>query len=209
MELTKKHKTDYEIFVKKESRMKRLQKILVLSSAYCHFAELTVSQSLLKSNNNYAQAENTSDFINNIFKQETSPSDFLHNKDELTNEIIEEYKSYKKWCSNKYEEYLGTNEKLINAFCKSVEFQNKAVLLKVDNTYLFISHISYLLRFLIKEIEKEDLEKILVDFSLFSGVQKKLSFKRFRKKIISIENLYQEIDAKQKSRTNKKNHNGK
>lgn len=205
MELTKEPKTEYEIFMKNFNRIQRLQKILVFSSAYCHFAKLTVYNSLLKSNNNYTDAENTSDFINSIFKQETSPSDFLHNKDELSNEIIQEYKSYKEWCSNDFEKYYSINEKLIDAFCKAVEFQNKSVLLKCDNTYLFTSHISYLIGYLADSVSKNDLEKKLVDFSLFSGEPRKLSFRRFRRKIISIENLYQEIDAKQKSRTKKIN----
>jgi len=205
MELTKEPKTEYEVFMKNFNRIQRLQKILVLSSAYCHFTKLTVYNTLLKSKNNYAEAENVSDFLNNIFKQETVPSDFLHNKDELTNEIIEEYNGYKGWANGELVNHLFENKKIVDAFCKSVEFQNKIMLLKCDNTYLFRTHIAYLINYLLNKVEKVDLEEKLIDFSLFSGEPKKLSFNRFRRKIISIENLYQEIDAKQKTRTKKIN----
>ena len=134
--------------------------------------------------------------------KECSPTDFLHNKDEVTDTVIDNYEAFQYWL--KIAESACISEKTLTAFCKSVDNLQCAFHLKVFGHIFYPEWLTALLLYLNNTISKTELQNTFVEYSLFTGKPKPANLIKFRKTILEIEKNISLINEKQTLR-NKKN----
>ena len=86
------------------------------------YSQRCLHQSLMRSKNDYRTAENISNMINDIFGGQTSPQDFICDKNEIADKCInltEEMKSYEEVLKT-----LAIDPQDVYAFCADVEYNN-------------------------------------------------------------------------------------
>jgi hypothetical protein len=183
--------------IKRHKRSLRLWKLCVLANAYYKYQIFYLNECLLKHDTDYKQAENTSMLINSIFNGETVPADFVKSQEESENELIEKHQDY--------QDYLNQSmldKETVDAFCKASE-HGKSSLLKI-NSIIFVKQIETLLTYNFGLITKEQAEKGILDYCIFSRKPKKLNTKLFKNTVYFIERLYNEIESKKNFRTQNK-----
>jgi len=177
-------------------RIIRVLRLLAVVQAYHHYTMMQMNHKLLKSDNSWEDAEKLSDLMNIFFPHtEHSPTDFLHNKDEVTDEILNYYDDLKMW--TKLAEKVGISEKTLTAFCKNVDNFDSIIHLKALGHIYYPGWIMAFFLYLNNNITKKELQNTFVEFNMFSGKPKPANFAKFRKIILQIENKIAEITIKQ------------
>jgi len=162
-----------------------------------------MSRELLGINNSWKDAEHLSDWMNALIPcKEFSPADFMHDNDEVTNEVLDNYDEFKKWM--KIATSMGISEKTLTAFCKNVDNLQSVFRLKVLGHVYYPEWLMALFLYLNHAISKKDLQNAFVEFSFLSGKPKPANVAEFRKTIIEIENVIAQIACKQTNREEKK-----
>lgn len=109
-------------------RSLRIMKAFLLIK-YAHlYSQRCLHQSLMKSKNDYHTAENVSNMINDIFGGQTSPKDFICDKNEQADKCInltKEMKSYEGVLKT-----LNIDPQDVYAFCADVEYNNSVPLFR-------------------------------------------------------------------------------
>lgn len=98
-----------------------MRAFLLIKFAYL-YSQRCLYQSLMKSKNDYHTAENISNMINDIFGGQTSPQDFICDKNEIADKCInltEEMRSYEEVLKT-----LAIDPQDVYAFCADVEYNN-------------------------------------------------------------------------------------
>lgn len=167
-------------------RSLRIMKAFLLIK-YAHlYSQRCLHQSLMKSKNDYHTAENVSNMINDIFGGQTSPQDFICDKNEQADKCInltEEMKSYEGVLKT-----LNIDPKDVYAFCADVEYNNSVPLFRCYGQ-LAMYVIGHIMNYDLGMITKyEALKKIqhLKDFEL---APKNLSMVT-RKIVIQVEEVF-------------------
>jgi hypothetical protein len=112
------------------NRKIRVLRLLAVVQAYHHYTMMQLNSQLLQHNNSWQQAEHLSHWMSVLMPyKECSPTDFLHDKDEVSDTVLNNYDEFKKWV--KIAEQAGISEKTLTAFCKSVDNLRFAFYLKV------------------------------------------------------------------------------
>jgi len=103
------------------NRKLRVLRLLAVVQAYHHYTMMQLNRQLLQcKNNSWQEAERLSNWFTVFIPAiEHSPTDFIHNKDEVSNEVLDNYDEFKKWL--KIAEYVGINENTLTAFCQNVD----------------------------------------------------------------------------------------
>jgi hypothetical protein len=189
--------------MKQQTRKFRVLRLLAVVQAYHYYTMLHLESEVLKNENNWLEAEHLSHWANILMPyKESSPTDFIHNKKELTDTILDNYDEFKKWL--KIAESAGITEKTLTAFCKNVDNLQSVFTLKVFGHIFYPEWLIALFLYLHNELTKTELQTIMVEYSLFSGKPKPANFSEFRKTMIEIEQLLTEITNKQILREIKK-----
>jgi len=174
-------------------------RLLAVVQAYHHYTLMQMNRSLLQHENNWQDAEQLSDLVNMLMPhKECSPTDFMHDKDEVSDEALDNYEEFKKWL--KVAELTGINEKTVSAFCKNVDNLQSAFQLKLFGHIYYPVWLIALLLYLNKSISKTELQSVFVEYSLFSGKSKPANFALFRKTVLDIEKTISQITYKQMNR---------
>ena len=174
-------------------RSLRIMKAFLLIK-YAHlYSQRCLHQSLMKSRNDYHTAENVSNMINDIFGGQTTPKDFICDKNEQADKCInltEEMKSYEGLLKT-----LNIDPQDVYAFCADVEYNNSVPLGHIMN---------YDLGMITKD---EALKKIqhLKDFELAP----KNLFMVTRKIVIQVEEAFGLVFLRRITRRFKKEYKGK
>jgi len=126
---------------------------------------------------------------------EHSPTDFLHDKDDVTDTVLNNYNEFKKWI--KIAENVGINEKTLTAFCKNVDNAQSVIHLKALGHLIYPEWLMAMFLYLEDAISKAELQNTFVEFSLFSGKSTPANFAKFRKIVLEIENNILQITNKQ------------
>lgn len=184
------------------ARMKRVLNLFLLVNAYHHYTLLELHTNILKSDNSYKDAESMSGMINSLFNRETKPSDFIHDNQEVANEALDNYESLQMWLSSAEENNI-TPQSVI-AFCKAVEYGEKVIWLKTLGHLYYPEYLRNLILYMTGAISRNDLMERFIEYSVFTQTTHKASFVHFRKSLLKIEELYNAIDSKQKSRSKTK-----
>ena len=104
------------------TRSFRIMRAFLLIKFAHLYSQRCLYQSLMKSKNDYHTAENISNMINDIFGGQTSPQDFICDKNEIADKCInltEEMKSYEEVLKT-----LAIDPQDVYAFCADVEYNN-------------------------------------------------------------------------------------
>jgi hypothetical protein len=164
---------------------------------------MQLNRKLLQHDNSWEEAEHLSHWMSVLMPyKECSPTDFLHNKDEVSDTVLSNYDEFMKWI--KIAETVGISEKTLTAFCKNVDNLQSAFLLKAFGHIFYPDWLMALYSYLDNAISKTELQNIFVEYSLFSGKSKPANFTAFRKTVLDIEKNILQITNKQICREVKK-----
>ena len=184
---------------KRISRQQRALRLSAIVNAYSAFTQMELGRCLLKSKNDWSQAEKTKDLIQFFWPdRELKVEDFIHNKNEQADKVIDKYEEYKAWIP--VIEFLGVPGKTVEAFCRNVDKANSIWMLKTLGHLHYPLYFSALNRYLGGEISKEDLKKSFVEYSILDGSTRPIDSRLFRRSIVKIEKLIDEIMTKQAHR---------
>jgi hypothetical protein len=192
-----------QMMTKQLSRKIRVLRLVAVVEAYHHYTMMQLNRALLRHDNSWEEAEHLSHWISMLMPHnECSPTDFLHDKNEVSDTVLDHYEEFKKWI--KFAGEVGINEKTLAAFCKHVDNWQSAHQLKVLGHIFYPDWLTALYLYLDSAISKTELQNIFVEYSLFSGKAIPANIAKFRKTVIEIENSIAQITNKQIYRAIKK-----
>ena len=128
------------------NRKIRVLRLLAVTRAYHHYTMMELYRKSLQHDNTWADAEHLSDFMNAIMPYgESSPKDFLHDKDEMADTVLQNYEEFKRW--TELVERTCISEKTLTAFCKNVdnlsEMSIPATLGRIISNCIIFLHLSW------------------------------------------------------------------
>ena len=174
-------------------------RLLAVVKAYHHYTVMELYRKSLQIENTWKDAEHMSYWMNVLIPyMECSPTDFLHDKDETTDEVLDNYDEFKKWA--KIASAAGVSEKTLTAFCKNVDNLQSVFILKAFGHIFYPDWLMALFLYLNNAISKTVLQKTFVEYSLFTGNSKPANIAEFRKVVIEIEKVVSQIANKQTNR---------
>jgi len=169
---------------------------------------MQLNRQLLQCNTNWQDAEHLSHWSKALMPwKESSPTDFLHDKDEVSDEVLNNYDEFKKWI--KTAEEVGITEKTLTAFCKNVDNLQSVFRLKAFGHIFYPDWLRALHLYLDNTISKTELQNTVVEYSLFTGKSKPANLAEFRKTVLEIEKNIMQITNKQIYRDIKKQNSEK
>ena len=178
------------------NRKIRVLRLLTVTQAYHYYTMMQLNRQLLQCNNSWQEAEHLSYWFNAMIPYiEHSPTDFLHDKNDVTNTVLNNYDEFKKWI--KIAESVGISEKALTAFCKNVDNAQSVIHLKALGHLMYPEWLMAMFLYLEEAISKAELQNTFVEFSLFSGKSTPANFAKFRKIVLEIENNILQITNKQ------------
>ena len=174
----------------------RILRLLAVVQAYHYHTMMQLNRELLQHDNSWQDAEHMSTWMNVLMPyKECSPTDFLYNKNEVSDDILNDYDELKKW--KKIAKKVGINGKILATFCKKVDNLQSACPLKVFGHIYYPDWLLALFLYVNNAISKTELQSVFVEYSLFSGKTKPANLHEFKKTILEIEKIILEISAKQ------------
>jgi len=178
------------------NRKIRVLRLLAVVQAYHHYTMMQLNRQLLQHDNNWQEAEHLSHWSKVLIPwQESSPTDFLHDKDEVSDEVLDNYNEFKKWI--KSAEEVGITEKTLTAFCKNVDNLQSVFRLKAFGHIFYPDWLNAFHLYLDNAISKTELQNTVVEYSLFTGKAKPANLAEFRKTVLEIEKNILQITNKQ------------
>jgi hypothetical protein len=181
------------------NRIIRVLRLLAVVQAYHHYTVMQLNSKLLHIDNRWKDAEHLSHWMNVLMPyKETCPTDFLHNKDEVSDEVLDNFDEFKKWV--KIAESVCISEKTLTAFCKNVDNLQSVFRLKALGHIFYPEWLMSLFLYLNHAISKTELQNRFVEYSFFTGKPKPANFAEFRKVVLEIETIVLQITVKQINR---------
>lgn len=188
---------------KELSRITRVARLYSITMAFDYFTKRNLYRDSANSKNDYKQAEKSADLANFLFGdiKHATPQDFLYDRNEMSDKAIDYHEKYIHMldlidkCSNSF----GLNSKDVDAFCKSVEYGSKCIVLKtighIQYPSIFAACISYMGDYISIDEFREHF--VWVDFSM---KREPVNIKQFFMQIRAIEEVYREIEEKRSNR---------
>jgi hypothetical protein len=184
---------------KQINRTIRVFRLLAVVQASHHSTMMQMNRQLLQCDNSWQRAEHLSHWMSVLMPyHDCSPTDFLHDKDEVSDTVLDNYSEFKKWI--KIAEKAGISEKTLTAFCKNVDNLQSVFRLKAFGHIFYPEWLNALLLYVNDVIAKAELRKILVEYSLFTGKARPADLAEFRKTVLEIEKTVSQIAHKQACR---------
>ena len=188
---------------KRVDRIIRVIRLLAVVQAYHHYTMMQLHRGVLQYDNSWKDAEHLSDWMNILMPyKDSSPTDFIYDRDEETDMALDNYDSFKCWV--KIAESANISEKTLTAFCKSVDHYQFAFHLKALGHIFYPEYLMALFLYLNNAISKTKLQNTFIEFSLFTGKPKPANIAAFRKTVLDIETNILKIADKQLCREMKK-----
>ena len=186
-------------------RSLRIMKAFLLIKFAHLYSQRCLHQSLMKSKNDYHTAENVSNMINDIFGGQTSPKDFICDKNEQADKCInltKEMKSYEGVLKT-----LNIDPQDVYAFCADVEYNNSVPLFRCYGQ-LAMYVIGHILNYDLGMITKDEALKKIQHLKDFEFAPKNLSVVT-RKIVIQVEEAFGLVFLRRIVRKFKKEYKGK
>ena len=185
------------------NRKVRVMRLLAVVQAYHYYAKMQLYSQLLRIDNSWQDAEHLSNWLQVLMPwKESSPTDFLHDKNEVSDKILDYYEEFKKWI--KRAEEVGITEKTLTAFCKNVDNLQSVFRLKAFGHVFYPEWLKTMCLYLDNSISKTEVQNAFVEYSLFTGKPEPADIAEFRKVVLEIEESILQITNKQLSREIKK-----
>ena len=189
----------HKITAKHVNRIIRVLRLFAVVKAYHHYTVMQLYRKSLQIENTWQDAEHMSYWMNLLMPyKECSPTDFLHDKDEDTNVVLDNYDEFKKWM--KIAGAAGVSEKTLTAFCKNVDNLQSVFRLKAFGHIFYPDWLMVLFLYLNNAISKTELQNAFVEYSLFTGKPEPADIAEFRKVVLEIEEVILQIANKQINR---------
>ena len=186
-------------------RSLRIMKTFLLIK-YAHlYSQRCLHQSLMKSKNDYHTAENVSNMINDIFGGQTTPQDFICDKNEQADKCInltKEMKSYEGVLKT-----LNIDPQDVYAFCADVEYNNSVPLFRCYGQ-LAMYVIGHIMNYDLGMITKDEALKKIQHLKDFEFAPKNLSVVT-RKIVVHVEEAFGLVFLRRIVRKFKKEYKGK
>ena len=186
-------------------RSLRIMKAFLLIKFAHLYSQRCLHQSLMKSKNDYHTAENVSNMINDIFGGQTTPQDFICDKNEQADKCInltEEMKSYEGLLKT-----LNIDHKDVYAFCADVEYNNSVPLFRCYGQ-LAMYVIGHIMNYDLGMITKDEALKKIQHLKDFEFDPKNL-FMVTRKIMVQVEESFGLVFLIRTGRKFKKEHKDK
>ena len=167
-------------------RSLRIMKAFLLIKFAHLYSQRCLHQSLMKSKNDYHTAENVSNMINDIFGGQTTPKDFICDKNEQADKCIsltEEMKSYEGVLKT-----LNIDPQDVYAFCADVEYNNSVPLFRCYGQ-LAMYVIGHIMNYDLGIITKDEALKKIQHLKDFDFAPKNLSVVT-RKIVVQVEEAF-------------------
>jgi hypothetical protein len=178
------------------NRKIRVLRLWAVSQAYHHYTMMQLHRKVLQHDNSWQDAVHLSDWVSAIMPyKESSSSDFLYDKNEISDAALHNYEEFKNWV--KIAEKAGISEKALTAFCKGTDNMQFAFHLKALGHIFYPEWFAALFLYLNDAISKTKLQLVFVEYSLFTGKAKPPNLSGFRKTILDIETNISQITDKQ------------
>lgn len=186
-------------------RSLRIMKTFLLIK-YAHlYSQRCLHQSLMKSKNDYHTAENVSNMINDIFGGQTTPQDFICDKNEQADKCInltEEMRSHEGVLKT-----LNIDPQDVYAFCADVEYNNSIPLFRCYGQ-LAMYVIGHIMNYDLGMITKDEAFKKIQHLKDFEFAPKNLSVVT-RKIVVQVEEAFGLVFLRRIVRKFKKEYKGK
>ena len=186
-------------------RSLRIMKAFLLIK-YAHlYSQRCLHQSLMKSKNDHHTAENVSNMINDIFGRQTTPKDFICDKNEQADKCInltEDMKSYEGALKT-----LNIDPQDVYAFCADVEYNNSVPLFRCYGQ-LAMYVIGHILNYDLGMITKDEALIKIQHLKDFEFAPKNLSMVT-RKIVVQVEEAFGLVFLRRIVRKFKKEYKGK
>ncbi|EGD33323.1 hypothetical protein [Capnocytophaga sp. oral taxon 338] len=200
--LTPKIKSKNNKQLKRSFRIMRAYLLIKMAHLY---SLRCLNQSLMKAKNDYHTAENISNMINEVFGGQTSPQDFICDKNEQADKCInltEEMKSYEGVLNT-----LKINPQGVYAFCADVEYNNSVPLFsRYGQIAMYV--IGHIMNYDLGMITKDEALKNIQYLKDFEFAPKNLSMVT-RKIVIQVEEAFGLVSLRRIIRRYKKEYKGK
>nr|DAX66230.1 MAG TPA: hypothetical protein [Caudoviricetes sp.] len=186
-------------------RSLRIMKVFLLIKFAHLYSQRCLHQSLMKSKNDYHTAENVSNMINDIFGGQTSPKDFICDKNEQADKCInltKEMKSYEGVLKT-----LNIDPQDVYAFCADVEYNNSVPLFRCYGQ-LAMYVIGHIMNYDLGMITKDEALKKIQHLKDFEFAPKNLSVVT-RKIVLQVEEAFGLVFLRRIVRKFKKEYSGK
>jgi hypothetical protein len=178
----------------------RILRLTFLTEAFEKYLNIELKRRLLESENTWKSAEQAKVLVALFFPgKETKTEDFIHDKNMLSDEIIDGYGEFKKFVSE-YGPAFNIPEGAVMAFCKH-EKENRQIfpLAEIDCIHYDV-YLNNLFSYVTGEIGKEQLKNSIVMTFPFSLKKQSLNISRFRRSMIRAELLLEEMQRKMENR---------
>ena len=174
-------------------------RLFAVVKAYHCYTMMELYRKSLQTENTWKDAEHLSYWMNVLMPyRECTPTDFMHDKNETTDQILDNYNEFKKWV--KLAGTVGISEKTLTAFCKNVDNLQSVFRLKTLGHIFYPDWLMALFLYLNHSISKKELQKAFVEYSLFTGKPVPADIAEFRKVVLEIEEVILQIANKQINR---------
>lgn len=186
-------------------RSLRIMKAFLLIKFAHLYSQRCLHQSLMKSKNDYHTAENVSNMINDIFGGQTTPQDFICDKNEQADKCInltEEMKSYEGVLKT-----LNIDPQDVYAFSADVEYNNSVPLFRCYGQ-LAMYVIGHIMNYDLGMITKDEALKKIQHLKDFEFAPKNLSVVT-RKIVVQVGEAFGLVFLRRIVRKFKKEYSGK
>lgn len=181
------------------NRKLRLVRLNALVGAYSSFMQMELHRSLMYYKNDWHEAEKTRDLIHLLFPdREVGIEQFLYSRDDLSEKALKYYGEFKSLLP--VLELSGIPEATVRSFCKNVDKTHSVWMLAGTGHLHYPLWLDALYGYLDGTLSKREMKDRLVEYSLFTGKSSPADMRLFRRSIIRIEALLDEIMTKQSSR---------
>ena len=188
--------------IKKKDRIIRVLRLFAVVNTYHHYTMMQLYQKSSQIESNWKDAEHLSYWMSMLLPNiACSPADFLHDKNEDIDKVLDNHAEFKKWMN--LVKKVGISEKTLMAFCKNVDNLQSVFQLKAFGHIFYPDWLMALFLYLNNAISKTELQNAFVEYSIFTGKPKPANIAEFRKVVLEIEKVIMEIAQKQINRNRK------
>lgn len=187
--------------IRKINQKSRILKLIMLLNAYRHFTQAELNRSLIDHENTWKSAEKTADLVNFFFEERNAkPEDFMYRKTDLIDHAIDHWNEFKQWISPNIAS--GISDEALTAFCKRVDRTDECWMLKISSGMHYPIFLNALYLYMDGKIGKDALSDNLREVDIFSKEYKTkpTNIRLFRRCIVSMESIIEDIQDKQKKR---------
>jgi hypothetical protein len=178
----------------------RILRLRFLTAAFAGYLHIDLKRRLLESKNTWKSAEEAKALAEFLFpEKEVKTEDFIHDKNALSDEIIDRYGDLKRsmgiCCP-----ILGIPERAVVAFCRHERANRRVFLMAETDCAHYDMYLRNLYLYVNGQIGKDELKNGFFETSIFRPGKHPANLARFRRSMIRAEILLDEIMEKQDAR---------